>query len=412
MSPVVRNLEELAGSRGGYGRGAGARVQPSRQQASPHSPSQSADGHGQGRDAQSFAPLAYNPAAPAAPEKIAHREKTPPPPEAVAGGTGLAAAAMSDHRAAASPPQTALSSSPMPSSGARFTHSPGSPSPFSAHAATALPAHPPQPFSSSGQRSQSLGAPSFAGPPSQSGTPTAAAPSSPPPRQGLYTPQPSQQQQQQQQSQRDSQSPAAMPLESPATQILGADYLASHAPAPPLQHLQPQYADYLAHTLGAAHTPQPAEQHDAGGYSSHSYSASTASPGFPAYAASLTPSQSVSNAASYSPAPASGASGHAAPPASQNQTQGYGGAVGRPPGQGDYDVHSQVYRPTEEEAAAKKAGRKGRKDGRAGSAGGNGDAGAAAPGGDGGRPGKLEQGAQRVEGKVNKFLSRLEKRIG
>ncbi|OBT43055.1 hypothetical protein VE00_05500 [Pseudogymnoascus sp. WSF 3629] len=32
--------------------------------------------------AQSFAPLAYNPAAPAAPEAIAHREKTPPPPDA------------------------------------------------------------------------------------------------------------------------------------------------------------------------------------------------------------------------------------------------------------------------------------------------------------------------------------------
>lgn len=41
---------------------------------------------------ESFAPLAYNPAAPAAPEPIQHREKTPPPPDAGT-GTGLAAAA-------------------------------------------------------------------------------------------------------------------------------------------------------------------------------------------------------------------------------------------------------------------------------------------------------------------------------
>lgn len=41
---------------------------------------------------QAFAPMAYNPAAPAAPEPIAHREKTPPPPDAE-GGTGLGAVA-------------------------------------------------------------------------------------------------------------------------------------------------------------------------------------------------------------------------------------------------------------------------------------------------------------------------------
>jgi len=46
------------------------------------------------RSAAEHAPIAsYNPAAPAAPEPIAHREKTPPPPDGAA-GTGLAAAAM------------------------------------------------------------------------------------------------------------------------------------------------------------------------------------------------------------------------------------------------------------------------------------------------------------------------------
>ena len=42
-----------------------------------------------------YAPMDYNPAAPAAPEPIAHREKTPPPPDA-AEGTGLIGAAVHD----------------------------------------------------------------------------------------------------------------------------------------------------------------------------------------------------------------------------------------------------------------------------------------------------------------------------
>ncbi|GIJ89757.1 hypothetical protein Asppvi_008702 [Aspergillus pseudoviridinutans] len=49
-------------------------------------------------DTTQFAPLPYNPAAPAAPEPIRHREKTPPPVDA-AGGTGLAAAAVADNGA-------------------------------------------------------------------------------------------------------------------------------------------------------------------------------------------------------------------------------------------------------------------------------------------------------------------------
>ncbi|KAJ5888313.1 hypothetical protein N7495_008354 [Penicillium taxi] len=47
------------------------------------------------RDSGAFAPLPYNPAAPAAPEPIKHREKTPPPEDGAA-GTGLAAAAAAD----------------------------------------------------------------------------------------------------------------------------------------------------------------------------------------------------------------------------------------------------------------------------------------------------------------------------
>ncbi|KAH8816349.1 hypothetical protein F5884DRAFT_218856 [Xylogone sp. PMI_703] len=47
------------------------------------------------QDSDGFAPLAYNPAAPAAPEAIKHREKTPPPPDA-GSANPLATAAASD----------------------------------------------------------------------------------------------------------------------------------------------------------------------------------------------------------------------------------------------------------------------------------------------------------------------------
>ncbi|KAG9238032.1 hypothetical protein BJ875DRAFT_532558 [Amylocarpus encephaloides] len=48
----------------------------------------------QSTEAPNFAPLAYNPAAPAAPETIQHREKTPPPEDGA--GNPLVAAAVSD----------------------------------------------------------------------------------------------------------------------------------------------------------------------------------------------------------------------------------------------------------------------------------------------------------------------------
>src|SRR5579871_1011879 len=64
--------------------------------------------------AQQYAPIAaYNPAAPPAPEPIAHREKTPPPPDG-ATGTGLKVA--SQHEAGipqfAGPPQQAYGQQP------------------------------------------------------------------------------------------------------------------------------------------------------------------------------------------------------------------------------------------------------------------------------------------------------------
>jgi hypothetical protein len=74
---------------------------------------------------QQYAPMAYNPAAPAAPEPIAHREKTPPPPDAN-DGTGLGAAAAQDQHAAqyGNPFQTSFA--PQPTSG---PYKPGPPGP-------------------------------------------------------------------------------------------------------------------------------------------------------------------------------------------------------------------------------------------------------------------------------------------
>lgn len=73
---------------------------------------------------QSYAPLAYNPAAPAAPEPVKHREKTPPPPDAAA-GTGLGNASFgppsqpstAQHPSQGYPAASMPYSSPPPSAG-------------------------------------------------------------------------------------------------------------------------------------------------------------------------------------------------------------------------------------------------------------------------------------------------------
>ncbi|RYN15764.1 hypothetical protein AA0119_g12765 [Alternaria tenuissima] len=72
-----------------------------------------------------YAPMAYNPAAPAAPEPIAHREKTPPPPDAN-DGTGLGSAAVHDQHAAQYSNPLQASFVPQPTSGSYF---PGPPAP-------------------------------------------------------------------------------------------------------------------------------------------------------------------------------------------------------------------------------------------------------------------------------------------
>lgn len=99
MSPVIAHLERAAISHQSRTPSISTtQAFPGPPQAFPGPPT----GPPAGRSAttspsgeQGFAPMAYNPAAPAAPEPIAHREKTPPPLDA-AEGTGLVGAAVHD----------------------------------------------------------------------------------------------------------------------------------------------------------------------------------------------------------------------------------------------------------------------------------------------------------------------------
>ncbi|KMU83982.1 hypothetical protein CIHG_01766 [Coccidioides immitis H538.4] len=128
MSTVVQQLEQAAISDPGYQNNYPGRTSPTSSTNLPPPPpgappvksastvaqpptaqvssSEEPEKQPQDQKAENYAPLAYNPAAPAAPEPIKHREKTPPPPDA-ATGTGLAAAAAREQ-------------------GTHFTHLPGS----------------------------------------------------------------------------------------------------------------------------------------------------------------------------------------------------------------------------------------------------------------------------------------------
>jgi hypothetical protein len=162
MNPVVAKLERAAISHSSRSPSLNLSTQQSfpgpPTAPAPTSSPPTADSHG------NFAPMAYNPAAPAAPEPIAHREKTPPPLDA-ADGTGLNAAAYNDHQHAqqyGNPLQTSFA--PQPTSGPYVPGPPSRTSTFSG---------PPQPPGVS--RTNTVGSilpppqspPSFAPPPGQ-----------------------------------------------------------------------------------------------------------------------------------------------------------------------------------------------------------------------------------------------------
>jgi hypothetical protein len=351
MSTVVQNLEQVAISDPAYANGQTRNSQnlPSQtapppdhgqQSQSPNPPSVASNARSVKSEGQpaGFAPMAYNPAAPPAPEPIAHREKTPPPADA-ADGTGLAAAAVADHGPAygvaqaqsytgVQQPQSytgvpGLASSTYGHYGSTPSGGPPSYTP-TAPPAQAVQGSPPGTQSAGHNLSISSTTSSHAPRPTSASNPrtghevaaavTAQSFAPPPkdPNAHLYG------------------SGAAAPVQSPGAQIYGSGaYVQPHQP---LQHVQPQYPDYLA----AKVQPPP------GGYSQYSY---------------------------------------------DQQPQRY------EPGS-QYDIHNQVYRPTELEVnkPTKKPSIK--------------------PYDGGYQTGKLEQKAEKVEKGVNSFLKRLEKKLG
>ncbi|KAI4849367.1 hypothetical protein E4T44_03393 [Aureobasidium sp. EXF-8845] len=166
MSPVVQQLENMAIHTPPHARAPSTVSEVSNQNRHGHTPEgqravslQSAVASTPSSTAQ-LAP--YNPAAPAAPEPIAHREKTPPPIDA-GNGTGLAAAATHDQSGAFTT-AGAQYHRPMP-----FDAFPGPPQ--RATSMGSLP--PPPPLAAYSPHAALQTAHSFAGPPSssQSSTP-------------------------------------------------------------------------------------------------------------------------------------------------------------------------------------------------------------------------------------------------
>ncbi len=330
MSPVVQQLETIAIQDPAYHNGQSRSSRPSILSFSPPpSIDRQAREIPKAEAKEDYKPLAYNPAAPPAPEPIRHREKTPPPPDSET-GTGLTAAAYHDETQTAIPliskQSSSLSTSPF--GNAQPPHGYVSP-PQQDHRVSGpsyLPPAPPVPPSSGGNASSYIGALTYSSPPQSSGNSPAPHPKltttsfSPPPQDSkahLYG------------------KDLGLP-ESPATEILGNSYIAG--PPQPLQHLQPQYADYLE----TRHQPQKPE----GGYSDYQY----------------------------------------------NQPQQYNKHHSHA---NEYDVHNQVYRPTDEEAQAHKHKHRKHSESQPGQS-----------------SGKLEQKADKVEKGVNRFFKKLEKRIG
>lgn len=127
VSPLVQKLENTAISDPSYGNhNSSAHIQSVPTFALP--PMSAV--HGSSETPANFQPMAYNPAAPAAPEQIKHREKTPPPEDD--GMDPLQTAVMRDH----APPYT-------PGYGAGGPLSPGFPG---GHQSLASPGFPPSQF--------------------------------------------------------------------------------------------------------------------------------------------------------------------------------------------------------------------------------------------------------------------------
>lgn len=342
LSPVVQNLEHMAVSDPAYN---GQNRHSDRLAQSAVSPVSSLTGHNipppppggppqtarspspalsdlsdpgprsavDAKQESNFTPMAYNPAAPPAPEPIAHREKTPPPDDGDA-GTGLSHAMKHDqgyvagpsaggYQVGSGPPNMfgggyAAPPPPPPTQHGYNTHQQGyTTSPPPPSTAAAYSASPQSQFSPVHDQRNSVmsNTPSFGPPPTQLEVArdhrhSVAA--------ETYVPA----------------SPPQQPIITPGSQFYQS---LSSSGTKPLAHVQPQYPDYL----------------------------SSGGPGAPA---AVMP-------------PAPGTQSFSGPPGQQPPPGGFStydyrtpSQSARPPSQGQanpYDVHSQLYRPTEAEMA-------------------------------------------------------------
>jgi hypothetical protein len=329
MSSVVQQLENVAVSDPAYqnGQTRNSRSDPAATALAPQEPSQTSgfpppppsgplaeqqssigpSPAEEKKDPASFAPLPYNPAAPAAPEPIQYREKTPPPEDGIQ-GTGLAAAVAADNGVPYTPPNQIIGG------------------------AVGMGGYASPPPSNQGPGLQ------YAGPP------TAAPPAyaSPPPSAGLQYSNPFSTGQSSVHSPGISASPYTQSFHGQQSNSRQGSMSFAPPPQDPNSHL------YDQQVYGGAQTQTP-PQHQAnpvpvGGFSNYSYEKT---------------------------------------PAQQPQRTG-----------SEYDIHSQVYRPTEVEAGShyqKNAQRAIKNPGQ--------------------RPRRLEDKAERLEGGMNRFLKKLERKL-
>ncbi|KKY22847.1 putative rna recognition motif-containing protein [Diplodia seriata] len=345
MSPVVKKLEQMAFSNPNQYRSTSV----STTQSFPGPPTMPASSLGESpQEPASYAPMAYNPAAPAAPEPIAHREKTPPPPDAES-GTGLAAAAVHEDGAGHYGMQQ------QQLHGSYQQHQPYMPGPPSATHGSFPPPPALGPTPTQLQRASTTG--SFPPPPPQNGTPPYSQSFAPPPTNPVTSPYGQTPTPTHPSMQRQTTMPAGYPGYNNSSPHQQPQY-------PPQQH-QPQYANY----------PQSP------GY------APVQSPGL------SSPLQSPGAYAAAAPSPGM-------PPPGGFAQYSYGQPTGQPQQQSQadaYAVHGQMYRPTEQEASVRGHDRPAQQQVAAG------------PGAAG--PGKFEQRVDRVEKGVSKFLKRLDKKL-
>ncbi|KAF9641802.1 hypothetical protein BFW01_g3924 [Lasiodiplodia theobromae] len=284
MSPVVKKLEQMAVSNPHQYRSTSV----STTQSFPGPPTMPASSLGESpQEPASYAPMAYNPAAPAAPEPISHREKTPPPPDGEM-GTGLAAAAAHEDGAAAYGMQQ--------HHGAYQQHQPYMPGPPSATHGSFPPPPALGPTPTQIQRaSTTTGSFPPPPPPQNGGTPPYSQSFAPPPSAAPYgqTPTPTHPG-----MQRQATLPAGYPGYNPQAQT------------------QPQYANY-PQSPGYAPVQSPGISTP---LQSPGYAAAAPSPGMPP--------------------PGGYAQYSYGQPTSQPQSQAE-----------SYAVHGQLYRPTEQEAS-------------------------------------------------------------